>query len=86
MKLPDNIKVEHYNDISGLDDYKDVRLMILIGRTAPGPRAMEAMAAALSGVQPSVWLKPKNGFVWYDQTVDGIRVRGARRKRRCHQG
>jgi hypothetical protein len=75
MRLPDNITVEHYNDISGLDDYKDVRLMIMIGRTAPGPRAMEAMAAALSGVQP-VLLKPKNGFVWYDQTLDGIRVKG----------
>jgi hypothetical protein len=75
MKLPDNIKIEHYNDISGLDDYKDVRLMIMIGRTAPGPQAMEAMAAALSGIQPAL-LKPKNGFVWYDQTVDGIRVRG----------
>jgi hypothetical protein len=75
MKLPNNIKVEHYNDISGLDDYRDVRLLIMIGRTAPGPRAMEAMAAALSGVQPTL-LKPKGGFVWYDQTVDGIRVRG----------
>jgi hypothetical protein len=75
MKLPDNVTVEHYNDISGLDDYKDVRLMIMIGGTAPGPRAMEAMAAALSGVQP-VLLKPKNGFVWYDQTLDGIRVKG----------
>jgi len=75
MKLPDNITVEHYNDISGLDDYRDVRLMIMIGRTAPGPQAMEAMAAALSGVQPTV-LKPKNGFTWYDQTVDGIRVKG----------
>ena len=75
MKLPDNIKVEHYNDISGLDDYKDVRLMIMIGRTAPGPRAMEAMAAALSGVQPAV-LKPTNGFVWYDQVVRGIGVEG----------
>jgi hypothetical protein len=62
MKLPGNIKVEHYNDISGLDDYKDVRLLILIGRTAPGPQAMEAMAAALSGVQP-VLAQPKNGFV-----------------------
>jgi hypothetical protein len=76
MKLPDNIKVEHYNDISGLDDYKDVRLMILIGRTAPGPGAMEAMAAALSGVQPAVLAQPRNGFVWYDEVVHGIRVKG----------
>jgi hypothetical protein len=75
MKLPGNIKVEHYNDISGLDDYKDVRLLILIGRTAPGPGAMERMAAALSGVQP-VLAQPKNGFAWYDEVVHGIRVKG----------
>jgi putative DNA primase/helicase len=75
-KLPGNIKVEHYNDISGLDDDKDVRLLILIGRTAPGPRAMEAMAAALSGVQPAVLAQPRNGFVWYDEVVHGIGVKG----------
>jgi hypothetical protein len=73
--LPGNITVAHYNDISGLDDYKDVRLMILIGRTAPGPGAMERMAAALSGVQP-VLAQSKNGFAWYDEVVRGIRVKG----------
>jgi Type III restriction enzyme, res subunit len=75
-KLPDNITVDHYNNISGLDDFKDVRLMILIGRTAPGPRAMERMAAALSGVQPSVLAKTRNGFTWYDEVVHGIGIRG----------
>ena len=47
--LPANITLAHYNNIAGLDDFKEVRLKILIGRTAPGPQAMEALAAALSG-------------------------------------
>jgi hypothetical protein len=34
-KLPDNITVEHFNAIAGLDDYKDVRLLILTGRVIP---------------------------------------------------
>ena len=50
--LPESIELAHYNDIAGLDDFKAVRLLMLIGRTAPGPRAMEALAAALSGRQP----------------------------------
>ena len=50
--LPENITLAHYNNIAGEDDFKAVRLQILIGRTAPGPRAMEVQAAALSGRQP----------------------------------
>src|SRR5262249_19994118 len=51
--LPAAIDVEHYNAISGLDDYRDVRLQILIGRTAPGPATIETLAATLSGQQPT---------------------------------
>ena len=46
---------------------RTVRLKILIGRTAPGPQAMEALAAALSGSEssaPAVAARP-GGFVWY---------------------
>src|SRR6516164_5061834 len=31
-RLPDDIAVEHYKNITGKDDYRDVRLMLLIGR------------------------------------------------------
>jgi hypothetical protein len=72
LKLPDDIEVEHFNDISGLDAYKDIRLLILVGRTAPGPRAMEALAAALSGRQPM--LVNGKGFVWYPRIKRGIRL------------
>ena len=50
--LPENITLTHYNNIAGIDDFKAVRLAMLIGRTAPGPRAMETLAATLSGRQP----------------------------------
>jgi putative DNA primase/helicase len=63
--LPTNISIEHYNNVSGVDDYRDVRLELLIGRTAPGPRAMEILAGALSGRQPIACAAGGNGFVWY---------------------
>ena len=72
--LPDNIKVNHYNNISGLDIYRDVRLQILVGGTAPGPQAMEALAAALSGAQPKLATPNPFGFTWYDQIKRGIRL------------
>jgi hypothetical protein len=50
-RLPGNITVAHYNNIAGLDAFKNARLVILAGRTAPGPDAVETLAATLSGVQ-----------------------------------
>ena len=76
--LPGNIELAHYNDIAGLDDYKKVRLCMVIGRTAPGPRAMEALAAALSGRQPVLATAPRGEFVWYKRVQRGIRLRDGR--------
>src|SRR5262249_33536690 len=73
--LPGDIELRHYNDVTGLDDYRDVRLMLLIGRTAPGPAAMEALAAALTGKCPVPVTTGNNGFRWYDQVQRGIRLR-----------
>jgi putative DNA primase/helicase len=73
--LPDDITVEHYNNVTGIDDYRDVRLMLLIGRTAPGPLAMEALAAALTGKCPVPATAGNNGFRWYDAVQRGIRLR-----------
>src|SRR5262249_1103570 len=50
--LPEDIIIEHYNNITGLDHFKDVRLMLLMGRTAPGPAAPETLMAALTGKCP----------------------------------
>src|SRR5262249_23738584 len=50
--LPDDITVEHYKNITGLDHFKDVRLILLIGRTAPTPETTETITAALTGKAP----------------------------------
>lgn len=77
--LPENIFVEHFNNVAGLDNYRDVRLLILIGRTLPGPEAPEALAAALSGDQP-ITCKPTGptNFIWYQEVKRGIRLRDGR--------
>jgi putative DNA primase/helicase len=75
LSLPDDITVEHYNNVTGLDDYRDIRLMLLIGRTAPGPQAMEALSAALTGKCPTPATAGNNRFRWYDEVKRGIRLR-----------
>jgi hypothetical protein len=77
-RLPASITLTHYNNIAGLDDFKTVRLAMLIGRTAPGPRAMETLAATLSGRQPIEATDERGGFVWYERVMRGIRLRDGR--------
>jgi bifunctional DNA primase/polymerase-like protein/primase-like protein len=77
-RLPDNIPVAHFNDIAGLDDYKDARLLILAGRTQPGPGAVEALAGALTGAQPAGVAADPRGFTWYPQVERGIRTADGR--------
>jgi hypothetical protein len=72
--LPETIAVEHFNNISGIDRYKDVHLVILIGRTIPGPEAVEIMAGALTGAEPSKTKKASSGIGWYDRVARGIRL------------
>jgi hypothetical protein len=69
--LPEGISVEHFNAISGLDQYKHVRSLILIGRTVPSPTAVEDFAGALTGVQPVKVAATGN---WYDRVTRGIRL------------
>lgn len=64
-RLPANVFVEHYNAVSGVDSYKDVRLLMCIGRTEPTPLAMETDAGALSGVARESVVGP--GDWWYPQ-------------------
>jgi putative DNA primase/helicase len=69
-RLPDNIAVEHFNNIEGLDRYKDVRLLILVGRTVAKPEDVETVAGALTGVQAA-----KSGnktMAWYERVERGI--------------
>jgi hypothetical protein len=74
-KLPDGISLAHYNAIAGLDQYKDVRLLILVGRPQPGPDAVETIAGMLSGSRPVTLTGGSNGFNWYRQVRRGIRLK-----------
>jgi Primase C terminal 2 (PriCT-2) len=71
--LPQGIAVEHYNAISGLDQYKGVRSLVLVGRTIPSPTICEAFAGALTGVQPRT-VEPAMPSSWYDTVIRGIRL------------
>jgi putative DNA primase/helicase len=68
--LPENIHVEHFNNVAGLDDYKHVRLLVTVGRVQPGPEAAEAYAGAMTGVEPK---KLPHGK-WYRKVRRGIRL------------
>ena len=68
--LPESIELSHYNAIAGLDRFRDVRLLILIGRVVPGPEVVEDLAGALTGSQPK---KLPHG-TWYPAVKRGIRL------------
>ena len=74
--LPANLEIAHFNDIAGNDQFGRVRLLIIIGRTAPGPQAVESLAAALTGAQPISVVNPRaTGFIWYPRSNGGIGLR-----------
>jgi hypothetical protein len=75
LGLPPEIATEHFNNIEGLDQYKDVRLLMVIGRTQPGPEPIEADAGALSGIEPATVLSTGR---WYDKVTRGIRMADGR--------
>jgi hypothetical protein len=69
--LPDGISVEHYNNISGLDRYKYVSSLLLIGRTIPLPARIEAYVGALIGSEP---IKVPADQWWYPPVERAIRM------------
>jgi putative DNA primase/helicase len=71
VTLPEGIALEHFNAIAGLDDHKDVRLLLSIGRTSPPPPAVEAIAGALTGAQPALEAPTGRG---YGKVPRGIRM------------
>jgi hypothetical protein len=48
--LPSNVEWLHHGAVSGKDDYRTCSRIVLIGRQAPAPAAMEAAAEALTGI------------------------------------
>jgi hypothetical protein len=76
--LPSNIAVEHFNAIAGLDGYREVRHLITIGRTQPGPDALEPYAGALTGIEPALAEFTPNGSRWYRRKTRSIRMPAGR--------
>jgi putative DNA primase/helicase len=53
-----NIEVAHFNAIEGIDSWRDVEVLVTIGRPLPSPTAVEDIAAALTGKPVSLPLYP----------------------------
>ena len=51
-RLPENVEIGHFNAVRGLDRWKDVDCLVLIGRTQPPPREMEMQAEVIFGEFP----------------------------------
>ena len=47
--LPPNADMAHHNDVAGRDEWRNVRALIVVGRTQPSPKAVEFMAEQLTG-------------------------------------
>lgn len=47
--MPPGVETLHFNALSGVDRYKDARLIIIIGRTQPSPSDVEARAELILG-------------------------------------
>jgi putative DNA primase/helicase len=76
--LPANVSVRHFNDIAGENTWKDVALVIVIGRTEPAPSAVERTARALFGAEVQEIPVDHNGAIRYPRTTRGIRMRTGR--------
>ena len=61
--IPSNVTLAHHNGVSGSDQYKDARALIVVGRTQPKPAAVEDIAGALTGSA----VKPIDG--WYPTVI-----------------
>jgi hypothetical protein len=57
----ENIEVGHYNAIEGIDRWRNVDVLITIGRPLPSHRPVEEMAAALTGKPVSLPEHPAAG-------------------------
>jgi hypothetical protein len=85
VALPEGIALEHFNAIAGIDDHKEVRSLISIGRTLPPPAEVEAIAGALTGAQPALEAPTGRG---YGKVPRGIRMAdgtGGRALRPAHR-
>jgi putative DNA primase/helicase len=75
---PDNVEIEHFNNITGENRWADVAVVIVIGRTEPPPRTVEQTARALFGAEVIEIEPDEKGAVRYPATTRGVRMRDGR--------
>jgi hypothetical protein len=58
--LPNNVVTAHHNAVAGRDEWRHVAKLVVIGRTAPPPAAVERHAEAMTGeaIEPLVGWYP----------------------------
>ena len=73
--LPSGITLAHFNAVAGLDGFKNVRLVIVIGRTLPRIEDVEASVGVITGMEAGKIPKPVNGKPsWYSRPTLAIRM------------
>ena len=72
--LPPGIVVRHFNAVAGLNGFKDIGLMISMGRAAPSPLEVEDHIAAITGRDPQ--RLPKGD--WFMKAKGIIKLRDGR--------
>lgn len=73
--LPDNVEVAHFNNVTGLNDWGTVALLMVVGRTEPSPRDVEQQARAMFGVQVEEIPADEKGNVRFPTIARGFRMR-----------
>lgn len=76
MGLPSNVDAVHFNGLSGLDRWGDVRCLIVLGRTLPTPLSVERTVMALTGRMPVT--NPVEAGWWYPLAEKHLRLTGGR--------
>jgi putative DNA primase/helicase len=70
--IPDFIMLAHHNNIAGIDRWRNVDGVIVVGRTQPKPSAVEHIAGALTGeyIPP---IDIEDG--WYPSSTETVRAK-----------
>ena len=74
LNLPETVRTAHFNALRGLNDLKDVKRSIIIGRPLPDERTLAAMTGAIFRREVEGRINPK-GTAWR-RTVGGMDVAG----------
>jgi putative DNA primase/helicase len=74
LGLPKNVEVGNFNGIAGLDRWGDVAGAIFLGRTLPGPEAVERQALALTNCRGAV-IDGGEAVPWYPRIRRAIALR-----------